>query len=234
MSPAKRRLTADELMTQLESDPQYIERQRRLQATQEARQRAYQDAASGLFRDLQSAGYKVTTLDELRRRGDMLAVPILAGWMKRIGYLPLKQDVIRTLGSKWARPVASRALIDEFHRYMPETDPTGSDIRFTIGDSLERVADDDVADDLIAIAEDQTHGSQRGLIVAALGNLKQHRARVLPILVSLLNDPTVALYAIMGLGKLKDRSARTHIERFADHPDESVRREAKKTLAKLK
>lgn len=228
------RVTASELLEELASDPRYLERQRRLRDEEEKNRRAYLSAAAGLLADLQKAGYRARTLAELRANGDPLAVPILSSWMTRVDYVPLKLDIVHTLGSKWARPHAARPLIDEFRRISTQTGPDADQIRFAIGDSLERVADDSVAQDLFALARDRSHGSTRGLIVAALGNLKRQRARALSTLLELLSDDDVALYALLGLGKLRDASARPHVERFLKHPDESTRREAKKTMAKLR
>jgi hypothetical protein len=61
-----------------------------------------------------------------------------------------------------------------------------------------RVADESVVEDLIEIATDARHGSHRGLVVAALGNMAKARDRVLPVLLALLDDEDVAGYAVMG------------------------------------
>jgi HEAT repeat protein len=90
-----------------------------------------------------------------------------------------------------------------------------------------------VVEDLIEIATDTRHGYHRALVVAALGRIKKARDRVLPVLLELLNDDKVAPYAVMGLGRLKASEARPAIEPFLDHPDPWVRKEARKSLAKL-
>jgi hypothetical protein len=112
---------------------------------------------------------------DLRKRGvgDKRAVPPLLRWLPQISYLPLKRDVIATLGSPWARPLSVRPSLDEFRRIDPAADPPPASMRWAISDALERVADVSVLDDLIEIATDARHGDQRGLIVMALGRMGQ-------------------------------------------------------------
>lgn len=231
---ARPRRTTDELLTELESKPEYVERQRKRILQREANQRRYAQAASELFNDLRAAGFVVSTLAELRKRGagDRRAIAVLVRWLSKVNYLPLKRDVIATLGSSWAGPDAARPLLEEFHRVEPSGDrPSG--LRWAIGDALERVADESVVDDLIAVATDGRFGHDRALVVAALGNMAIARERVIPVLLGLLDDVEVAPYAVMGLGKLRDVEARPAIERFLEHPEPWVRKEAKKALARL-
>lgn len=228
------RKTADELMAELEQKPEFVDRQRQRMAEREENRRRYAEAAAELLGDLEAAGFAVETLAQLRQRGvgDRRAVPVLVKWLPEITYLPLKRDLIATLGSAWARPAAARPLVEEFRRIDPAEDTADTSVRWSIGDALERVADESVVEDLIEIATDTRHGSHRGLVVAALGNMGKARVRVLPVLLALLDDD-VAGYAVMGLGKLKAPEARPAIERFLDHREAWVRKEAKKSLAKL-
>lgn len=95
------------------------------------------------------------------------------------------------------------------------------------------MADESVLDDLAEIATESGHGHHRALVVTALGNMGKAQDRVLPILLALLDDDVVAPYALMGLGKLKAPGARAAVERFLDHPESWVQKEAEKALAKL-
>lgn len=227
--------TADELMADLEQKPEFVDRQQQTMAAREENRRRYGEAASGLLRDLETAGFTIETLAQLRQRGvgDRRAVPVLVEWLPRVTYLPLKRDLIATLGSAWARPAAARPLVEEFQRVDPVEDTADTSVRWSIGDALERVADESLVEDLIEIATDAGHGRHRALVVASLGNMGKARDRVLPVLLALLDDDDVAAYAVMGLGKLKAAGARPAIERFLEHPESWVRKEAKKALAKL-
>lgn len=231
------RKTADELMAELEQKPEFVERQRQRQRTAERdeKRRRYAEAAAGLLADPDAAGLSVETLAELRQRGAgaWRAVPVLVKWLSEIDYLPLKRDLIATLGSPWARPVAAVPLLEEFRRIDAAADTADTSVRWSIGDALERVADESVLEDLIEIVTDASRGHHRALVVTALGNMGKARERVLPVLLALLDDDVVAPYAVMGPGKLKAPGARPAVERFLDHPDAWVRKEAKKALSKL-
>lgn len=123
--------------------------------------------------------------------------------------------------------------MEEFRRIDATEDTADTSVRWSIGDALERVADESVLEDLVEIATDASHGHHRALVVTALGNMGKARQGVLPVLLALLDDDVVAPYAVMGLGKLKAPEARPVVERFLHHPDAWVRKEAKKALAKL-
>lgn len=226
---------ADDLLAELEQKPEFVKRQRQRMDEREENRRRYAEAAEGLLGDLEEAGFAVETLAQLRQRGvgDRRAVPVLVKWLPEVTYLPLKRDLIATLGSAWARPSAAGPLVEEFGRIDPSEDTADTSVRWSIGDALERVADESVAEDLVVIATDAGHGLHRALVVAALGNMGKARDRVLPVLLALLDDDVVAAYAVMGLGKLKAAEARPAVERFLEHPESWVRKEAKKALAKL-
>jgi hypothetical protein len=228
-------MTADELIAELEQKPDFVDRQRQQMAERAENARRYAEAASGLLVDLAAAGFHVETLADLRRRGvgTQQAVPPLIRWLPLVTYAPLKRDLIATLGSRWAKGLSARPLIEEFRRIDPNDDTGDASLRWSIGDALERVADETVVDDVIEIATDARHASHRGLVVAALGNMGKARDRVVPVLKDLLGDEDVAGYAVMGLGKLKAREAREAIEPFMEHREAWVRQEARKALSKL-
>lgn len=227
-------ITAGELLAELEQDPAYVARQQDILARLQQSSDRYVEAATGVIADLAAAGFDVQKVSELARPGvgDGRALPALLAWLPRVAYRPLKLDIIASLGSPWARPEAARPLVAEFHRVDVATDPPDG-LRWSIGDALERVADESVLDDLVQIATDARHGRARSLIVLSLARMKKARHRVVPVLLGLLDDDDVAPYAIMALGRLKAGEARPRIEQFTGHPENWVRKEARKALAKI-
>ncbi len=193
-----------------------------------AARREYKEHAQGVLADLRAAGFDVEAVQDLRDEavGDERAVPILIEWMPKVTLDRVRSDIVHTLGSRWARPrrVVARALVDQF-KSMPITDePSNRNLRFAIGDSLCQVADESVLEELLAIAQDSRHGSSRGMVVEALGNMRKARERVVPVLIELLADWDVRVYAAIALGKLKDPSARPHLEKYAAEETDSWRR----------
>lgn len=230
MTPKRsRRVTAAEFIRELEKDPSYQARVEEAEQRQQFRQEDYGRAAAPVVDELRNVGVEVDRISELRqRRADYpRAVPVLLRWLSQVTESSVKEDIIRTLSVPWAGPDVAAPLIREFHHVASSNSP----IAWVIGSALEVVANDAVVDDLIDIATDQSYGRSREMVVAALGNMKDPRAK--EILIDLLEDEEVTGYAVMGLGKLKAEEARERIESLLKHPQEWVRKEARKALAKI-
>lgn len=222
-------MTAAEFMEQLKKDPSYQARHQEAEERRQFRLEDYQRAAAPVISDLERVGIRLERIAELRqRRADYpAAVPVLVRWLPEIDEPSVKEDIIRTLSVPWAAPEATRTLLEEFHSRATREDRLG----WVIGNALEVIADDSVFEEVVAIATDKHYGRSREMVVAALGNMKNPKAK--EILIELLDDEEVAGYAVMGLGKLKAKEAKDKIEPFLKHPQEWVRKEAKKALAKI-
>jgi HEAT repeat protein len=225
-------VTAAELMAQLDRDPAFVDGQLRDLAQEEANRRQYQDAAEPLLAELAEAGFAVQTVGQLRRVGVRYpaAVPVLARWMGRVDYLPLWEDIVRSLAVPWAVEAAP-ALLAEFRAGDPAQDPPDTSPRWVVGLALGAIADPSLADELIDLAADPRWGAARGPIVRELAKTGDPRAAAL--LVTLLDDPAVSVDAVVGLGNLADPATRSAVEPFLAHPDSYVRNEAKKAARKI-
>jgi HEAT repeat protein len=126
----------------------------------------------------------------------------------------------------WARDAAP-LLLAEFER---AEDATGAGLRWAIGNALEVVANDDIADEMIKLATDRRYGKAREMVVVGLGKLKN--PRVADVL-NLLTDEDVVGHAVMALGRLRARRARSRIEPLLNHPKPWIREEAKKALTNI-
>ena len=196
-------------------------------------QEAYAIYAAPLADDLERAGFPVARLRDLRRRGvgGPAALPVLLHWLPRVTFAALKVDVIYALGSPWARPAACRPLLDEHAFLHDEPGEAARRVRVAICSSLERIADESVLEEIVALATDQSLGAERGMGVVALGNMRHARERVTPLLVELLADEQIELFALLGLSKI---GARDTIREFAirtRHRNPMIRRLAVRTVA---
>jgi HEAT repeat protein len=117
------------------------------------------------------------------------------------------------------------------HEFEQAEDPTGAGLRWAIGSALEVLANDEIADGMIKLATDRRYGKAREMVVVGLGKLRD--ARVIDVLLNLLSDDEVVGHAVMALGKLRARTARSRIEPLLNHPKPWVRKEAKKALANI-
>lgn len=227
----KKALSASELMTKLQQDPDYLARICAAEQRQEASTQAYRRDASPVIRDLQNAGFAVESVDELRRSGVSYggAIHVLLKWLPLVQTVGVKESIVRALSVPWAKPTAARPLLAEFRA---ESSATTAGLKWAIGNALEVVADDSVLDEISELARDKKQGKAREMLAVALGNMKNPAA--FDVLIELLNDEEVAGHALMGLGRMKAQKSKAHIERFLNHPKPWVRKEARKAIAKLK
>ncbi len=222
--------TAAEMMAELENDPDYIARmksqeERRLQAVEES-----QRNANPILLDLASAGLYVESVADLfnRKMNYEKAIPILISWLPRVVDPHVKQDVIRALTVVWAKPFAAPLLIKEFQKAV---DPSGTGIRWVIANALAVVADDSVFDDVVLLVRDGRNGKAREMLALALANMKNPQA--VRVLTGLLEDEQVVGHAVMALGKLKAKDARSFVEKLVSHPKKWIRKEVQKALIKM-
>lgn len=187
--------------------------------------------AEPVLEALRAQGAEIDTIADLfnkwlEYRG---AIPTLIEWLPRVVNPDVKEDIVRALSVKWARHTAApKLLVKEFEQAH---DPTGTGLRWAIGNALEILANDDLADDLIRLATDRRFGKAREMVVLALGKLKDPQAP--GILIRLLADDDVQGHAVMALGKLRVTAVRDRIEALLNHPKPWVRKEAKKALANI-
>src|SRR4051812_776642 len=221
--------SAVELMAELRKDPAFVARE--AQKEDEIRRNAarYKAAASGVLAELARLGYELGAVGDLRRLGTPYpdAVPVLVRWMSVVDYTPLKEDIVRTLSVPWAQD-AAKALVAEFERV---DDPTNIGVRWAIGNALEVLAADTIADEMIRLATDLRYGKARQMIVLGLGKLKAPRA--VDVLMSLLGDEAVEGHAVMSLGKLRAKVARPRLEALLRHSQPWLRKEVTKAIARI-
>jgi HEAT repeat protein len=139
-----------------------------------------------------------------------LAVPVLIEWLPRVRDPFLKEVIVRSLtGEAAAAGYGARALVAEF-REMPSTEEWSS-VKWAVGDALATLADAGVADDLLELVRDQTHGKARERLCDALARTKDPRAP--DALIAALDDPELAGHAISALRRLGPKASLPHLER---------------------
>jgi hypothetical protein len=158
------------------------------------------------------------------------AVPVLLDLLPRVTHHIVKEIVVRHLSTKYARGVAVDALLREFHAAPAE--PSG--LKWAIGNALDVVTTRKHVDLLLPLVLDVRHGVGRQMVVSRLGRLSGDE-RIVDALRTLSEDPDVCLHAMGGLRRLLDPSdAVAAIEALMQHPDEGVRRAAKRELTKAR
>lgn len=180
---------------------------------------------------LRNAGFAVDSIADLfnKKLDYRDAIPILVEWLPKVLNVAVKESIVRALSVKWAKNTAAASLL--LVEFAHAEDSTGLGLRWAIGNALEVLATDEIADEMISFARDPRYGRTREMVVLGLGRLKD--ARVTDVLIDLLGDDEVVTHAVMALGKLKAKEARSEIERLLNDPRVVVRNEARKALKNI-
>jgi hypothetical protein len=198
-------------------------------AFERAVEREFDEAARPLIEDLKRAGYSDDALSVFIN-SDLDyedATPILARWLPRIDNTHVKEAIVRALTVPYAGRHVARLLIEEFRD--ASDDPL---LQWAIANALAVVADETVVDEVVKFAEDKRYGKAREMLAVTLGNVGGEEAA--DSLMTLLKDPEVAGHALIGVGKLRLQEARPDVEALLYDKRAWVRREAKRTLRKLR
>ena len=184
-----------------------------------------------LLSELSDIGFKVDSVAELynRKLNYRPAIPILLKWLPSMDDMGIKEEIVRALSVKWAKPEAGHVLVNEFQA-VPDTKGIG--IRWAIGNAIAVVADDDLFEDVCRLVRNKKYGKSREMLVVSLGNM-QKTPKAVDVLVELLSDEDLAGYALIALGKLKASSARDRIEEFKKYPKKWIRIEAQRALKEI-
>lgn len=186
-----------------------------------------------ILSELAGIGLSVRSLADLRHSGLRYreAVPVLLRWLGRVSDRRVTEEVVRALSVPWAKPVAVEPLIEQFRQVDLAVDPSGTGLRWAIGNALEVLFDDASFDELAELAADRGYGKARQMVVLGLG--KSKRPEAVGVLLGLVDDPDVDGHAVKALGKLKAPAARVALEGKLDDRRAWVRNAARTALAKL-
>jgi HEAT repeat protein len=180
--------------------------------------------------DLAAVGYEVISLASLRESGIKYkeAIPTLVDWLERASDSKVKGELARALSVPWAKSSATQPLIRAFRDVDPAVDPTGTGLRWTIGNALNVLFHDAHFSAYVDLASDSRHGAARQMVVLALGRSRNPEA--VRVLLSLVDEPDVDGHAIQALAKLKAPAARAALVSKLDDPRAWVRSQARRGL----
>ena len=154
-------------------------------------------------------------------------VPTIKEWIFKVKSNDVFETLIRLLAIPPLKKTSTaKEIIGQFYR-----PGLNSSNKWTIGNTMSIIANDEVLDDIIEIIDDKSNGQAREMFAVALGNMKD--PKVVPYLVNLLDDEDLTGHAIMGLSKLKADSTIDDIRKAENHPRPWVRKEAQKTVRKF-
>lgn len=199
----------------------------------ERRIAAYTAAEAPVVARLRDAGYPVDHIQDLykQRYQYRSAVPILVDALATVTALDVGETIVRALSVPYARGFA-RPLVEQFRRYeAAEPFDEGFQFKWAVGNALAVVADDSVYDEVVQLIGDPSHGRTREMLVVGLANMKTHDPDQL--LIDLLDDPVLAAFAAIALGKRRTVGAVGKLRELVDHGQGRNRVEARKALRKI-
>jgi hypothetical protein len=185
----KARITADELIAKLSSDPEFTARQQERDRTLQELRAQYRAEQAQLVADLYEVGEKVESVWDLvnTTREYERAIPVLLKHLVKPYSERTREGIARALAvpdARYAWPV----LVEEY-RKLPDIKPR-NEVKDGLAAALSATATDAVIEELIALAKDKSHGSSRLLLLSPLRKSKSPSAR--RALQELASDPDLA------------------------------------------
>lgn len=188
------------------------------------------DDHSKLIRDLNDLGFPIHRVSDLynQKYNYKSAVPRLIAALEEDEEKAHREEIVRSISVRWAKPKAAKPLIEAF---LHANDERELGIRWVIGNALAVVADDSVFDDLVRLLRDRNYGRSREMLALALSGMKDSRADA--VLISLLQDEVLAGHALMAINKRGMKLDSSLLEKLRNDPRAWVRKEAEKNPRKV-
>jgi hypothetical protein len=177
--------TAAELMAELEADPEYVAERQQREAELARKAEEWRRAEAPLAAELREAGFQVDSAWDLVNTSTPYpaALPILLEHLERPYPDRVREGIARALAVRDARFGAGELI----RLYRQE--PPGTDAKDGLAVAIGEAADDEVIDEVIALAGDPTHETSRVLMLDALARSTAPQARA--VLEKLAEDPAI-------------------------------------------
>lgn len=201
----KDKITASDLMAELNSDPEYQAMRARKEEERRQAVEARDKAAQPLVEALRTVGVNVEQVAELLdgRQLDPAIVPVLLEHVKRREYPDqIREMLLRALGSPVARPYWNE-LVALFDRNTAQLSPA---IHYVAAIALDGAFGEDKIDDVLRLAKNQRLGHARAPLLFTLQRSKDPRAKML--LMELRDDPDLGgeVKKMRRLGKTRGKA----------------------------
>lgn len=160
-------------MAELEADPEYIAETARTDEELASKESEWRKAEAPLVEELRAAGFGVDSAWDLVNTSTPYpaALPILLEHLQRPYPDRVREGIARALAVRDARFGAEKLI-----RLYREEQP-GTDAKAGLAVAIGEATDDDVIDDVIALASDPVHGTSRVLMLDALARSNAPQAR---------------------------------------------------------
>lgn len=179
----KKRINAAELMAKLNADPKFVAKRAREEEERLVREAEYRRAEAPLVDELRAVGFQVQSAWDLVNTPGSYpkAVPILLAHLPRPYPAAVREGIARALAVRETKGPGWNVLT---RLYIGEPEDR---VRSGLAAAIAAAADDEVIDQVIALARDARLGLSRLLLLSALERSADPRARA--ALMDLVDDP---------------------------------------------
>jgi hypothetical protein len=135
-----------------------------------------------IIADLLKAGIQVECISDLVNTSEKYeeAIPVLIEHLSKPYHINIKEDITRALAVKEAKGVACKVIIDEYKKAPKEKPPYYNRefyYRWAFGNTMQVIATEDYADEIIEIVMDPSNGPSRDMFVRSLGKMRLIRVK---------------------------------------------------------
>jgi hypothetical protein len=175
MKKPSKSISATELMSRLQSDPEWVrenvKREAEHKAAAEQRREELRPEQTPLLVQLASVGIKVDSVWDLvnAKWSYPAAIPVLSAHLQRVHHPLLREGIVRALTVPEARGVAGRVILSELQR---PNDQSPHSVRWVLANALTVVADKTMANAIESLVANDDYADVRERLTTALRKLR--------------------------------------------------------------
>jgi hypothetical protein len=175
MKKPSKSISAAELMSRLQSDPEWVrenaKREAEHKAAVEQRREELRPEQTPLLIELASVGIKVDSVWDLvnAKWSYPAAIPVLSAHLQRVHHPLLREGIVRALTVPEARGVAGRVILSELQR---PNDQSPHSVRWVLANALTVVADETMANAIESLVANDDYADVRERLTTALRKLR--------------------------------------------------------------
>ncbi len=220
-------ITAEELMQQMESDPEFLARRAEKAARHQRRAEELRQAQTPFLAALSEAGFPVATVEEIRQRYKPLPKQLsqlIIDWIPRIEHPAAQQWVAWALLAAPKRSLDGRSL-------TPLFDATKNDeLKWAIADVIEQTRPQHLEGWMITAIKNWRSGNSRNLLASAIAKMLPTDQAV-SVLIEVFDD--IPMGAAHPLGKVGGEKVREFLTAKLPSATGPLRREIRQAIASI-
>jgi hypothetical protein len=160
-------MTAEELMTQLRKDPEWIRRNDERQRKRQELEALLEENERPIVEELNSVGRPVTSVWELVNTTETYpeAIPVLRRHLSRPYHPKIREGIARALAVREARGATARDILNELKRSCQQDE---NQFRWALANALTVAGDVTLVEEIKAIIADRRYEDLRQILELAL------------------------------------------------------------------